>query len=77
MSETTELRDAIRKLEAAQSKSLSLSWNFYRGIVYGLGFFIGGTLLIGFIIYILSFFDTAPIIGEFVSKILGVIGTTK
>jgi len=77
MSETTELRDAMRKLETAQTKNLSLSWNFYRGIVYGFGFFIGGTLLIGVIIYVLSFFDTAPIIGEYVSKILGVIGTTK
>jgi len=77
MSETTELKEAVDKLEAAQTKSLSLSWNLYRGIAYGFGFFIGGTLLIGVIIYVLSFFDTAPIVGEYISRILGVIGTTK
>jgi polyferredoxin len=77
MSETTELKESIVKLEKAQNKANSLSWNFYKGVIYGLGFFIGGTLLIGVIIYVLSFFDTAPIVGDYVSKILQFVSTTK
>ena len=56
MSETTELKEAILKLEEVQSKNVSLLQNFYRGIFYGFGFFIGGTLLVGVIIYILTLF---------------------
>ena len=77
MSETTDLQEAIKQLEDAQNKANSLSWNFYKGVVYGFGFFIGGTLLIGVIIYVLSFFDTAPIVGDYVSKILNFVSTTK
>lgn len=77
MSETTDLREAIEKLEASQAKVVSLPWNFYRGIFYGVGFFVGGTLLVGLIIYILTFLDTAPIVGYYISKILGVLATTK
>jgi hypothetical protein len=77
MSETTDLTEAINHLIEKQTKMVSLSWNFYRGILYGLGFFVGGTLLVGFILYLMSFFNTAPIIGEFVSKVLHVVNSTK
>jgi hypothetical protein len=77
MSETSELREAIEKLNATQTKAMSMSWNFYRGVLYGFGFFIGGTVLIAVIVYILSFFNTAPVVGEYISKILHIINTTK
>lgn len=77
MSETTELTKAIKELDKKQQKVVSLSWNFYRGIFYGLGFFVGGTLLVGGILYLMSLFDTAPIIGDYVSKVLHVINAGK
>lgn len=77
MSESTDLQQAIEKLEITQAKSVNLAWNFYRGIFYGVGFFIGGTLLVAIIIYVLTLFDTAPLVGDYVSKILNVIDTPK
>ena len=77
MIETSELKEAINKLEMVEKKAISLKWNFYRGIFYGFGFFVGGTLIVGAIIYILSFLNTAPIIGEYISKILTFVNTTK
>lgn len=68
--ETKDLKESIDTLEKTESKLVSLKWNLYRGIFYGLGFFIGGTILVAFLLYILSFFDTAPIVGEYVSKVL-------
>ena len=77
MSETTELAEAVKELNTNQQKVVSLSWNFYRGILYGLGFFVGGTLIVGSIIYLMSLFDTAPVIGDYVSKVLHVINVGK
>lgn len=77
MSETTDLKDAVDKLEAVQEKTVSLPWNFYRGVFYGVGFFVGGTLIVGVIIYVLSLFNTAPLIGDFITKILNVVNSTK
>lgn len=39
--------------------------NFVRGIFFGAGGVIGATLLIGLLIWILSVFDSAPVIGPF------------
>jgi hypothetical protein len=77
MSETSELTAAIKKLDEKQTKIVSLPWNFYRGMIYGLGFFVGGTLLVGFLLYLMSMFDTAPVVGDYISKILHVINSTK
>ncbi len=37
--------------------------NFLRGIAFGAGGVLGATLLIGFLIWILSLFDEIPLIG--------------
>ncbi|MFH0912263.1 MAG: DUF5665 domain-containing protein [Patescibacteria group bacterium] len=66
--------DELMKL---QEKQASLHWNFYRGIFYGFGFFIGSVLLIGVVIYILSFINTVPIIGEYTAKIIEFIQYNK
>lgn len=39
--------------------------NFFRGIFFGLGSVIGGTIVIGIIISITSLFVDFPVIGDF------------
>ncbi len=41
--------------------------NFIRGIFFGAGGVIGATVLIGLAVWMLSFFDQAPIIGPFIN----------
>ena len=42
--------------------------NFFRGIVFGFGSALGATLLIFLLAWLLSLFDTLPIIGNFVES---------
>lgn len=39
--------------------------NFFRGIFFGLGSAIGGTIVIAILIWILSLFVNFPVIGDF------------
>jgi hypothetical protein len=52
MSEQKELQASIEKLNKTETKLASIRWNFARGIVYGFGFFIGGTLLVAILYYL-------------------------
>ena len=72
MSESTELKQSIDKLRKTQENLVSLKWNFFRGVLYGFGFFVGGTMLVALLIYVLSFFNTAPVIGQYISHVLNV-----
>jgi hypothetical protein len=48
-----------------------LMWyNFMKGIAYGFGIFIAGTVVVAFMIWFLGLFDQAPLIGPFVQKLL-------
>lgn len=38
--------------------------NFFRGIFFGVGSALGGTLVIAFVVWILSLFVNFPVIGE-------------
>jgi len=44
--------------------------NFTRGIFFGFGTLIGGTVLVAFTIWILGLFDTLPYIGEYIRNIV-------
>jgi len=46
-----------------------LWYNFLKGIAYGLGIFIAGTIIVGLVIWILSLFNQVPIVGPFVEHI--------
>lgn len=35
-------------------------FTFFRGIIYGFGLFLGGTILVAILLYSLSFFDQVP-----------------
>jgi len=43
--------------------------NFVRGIVFGFGSVIGGTLMIALLLWLLSFFSELPFIGHFTQTI--------
>jgi len=43
--------------------------NFFRGIFFGLGSVLGGTVLIAFIAWALSFFVTLPGVGQPIEKV--------
>ncbi|MCX6728541.1 MAG: DUF5665 domain-containing protein [Candidatus Saccharibacteria bacterium] len=44
--------------------------NFTRGIFFGFGTLLGGTVLVAFTIWILGLFDTLPYIGEYIRNII-------
>jgi threonine/homoserine/homoserine lactone efflux protein len=50
-----------------------LWFGFLRGIVYGLGIFIGGTIVVALVIWVLSQFNQVPVIGPFVEKIVEIV----
>lgn len=43
--------------------------SFWRGVVFGLGGVLGGTLLVAAIIYILSLFTDIPFLGDVADKV--------
>ena len=47
--------------------------NFVRGIFFGLGSVLGGTLVLAFIVYILSWFIDLPLIGEWIRSLMDVL----
>jgi hypothetical protein len=42
--------------------------NFFRGIFFGFGSAIGATLLVGILIWVLSFFTNLPVVGNFLHQ---------
>lgn len=43
--------------------------NFTRGLFFGLGSVLGGTLVIAIVIWVLSLFTEVPLLGEFFEKV--------
>ncbi|MBP9813113.1 hypothetical protein KBC51_01585 [Candidatus Saccharibacteria bacterium] len=50
-------------------------FTFMRGVVYGLGIFIGGTIIVAIVIGVLTQFNDAPIIGPFLNRIVEILNT--
>ncbi len=53
-SETKELAAALHSLAKYKKREISLSWNFWRGVFYGFGLFVGSALLAAILIYVLA-----------------------
>lgn len=51
--------------------------NFVRGIFLGFGTVIGGTVVVAIMIWIMSFFINAPVIGDFVREVQESIDQTS
>lgn len=43
--------------------------NFVRGVFFGLGAALGGTIVVAFLIWLLSLFTELPVIGNFVETV--------
>jgi len=53
------------------SNTARMFWlNFVKGVAYGLGLFLAGTLVVGGVIWVLGLFDHAPLIGPLIQNII-------
>lgn len=51
--------------------------NFFRGIFFGFGTAIGGTIMIAILIWVLSLFNQLPFVGDFVNTVTNSIQATR
>jgi hypothetical protein len=58
------------RLIRMQLFSSSIFVSFIRGIAMGFGWVIGTTLVVGVLIYFLQSFDSAPLVGQYVDRII-------
>ncbi len=57
-------------LQHTTSTKKLLWYNFLRGLAYGLGIFLAGTVLIGFLLWFLGLFDNVPVVSRFVEAVI-------
>ncbi len=69
MAEDEELKKSIRDLVRYNRKLSSVWWTFLRGILYGLGFFIGSAVLAAVLIYIFTKLEGWGLIGDSIHNI--------
>ena len=76
MSQSEDLTKAINRLsnlkayQIYESKWKLVWYRFIMGIAGGFGAIIGATMLIAFIIYVLSQFQWVPFIGDFIAQVI-------
>lgn len=51
--------------------------NFVRGIFFGLGSALGGTIVLALVVYLLSLFIGIPLIGDGVDRLIETVPTTR
>lgn len=52
-----------------------VTYSFFRGVLYGFGIVIGGTIIVALVIWILSQFNEVPLIGPIFDRILEIINS--
>lgn len=65
--DAARLTDLLIRAEHIDKKSFYLQ-SFLRGIVTGAGGVLGATVLIAILLWLLSIFDTVPLIGPFIEN---------
>ena len=51
-----------------------LLWHqFLRGLAFGLGSVVGATILVSVLVYVLSFVDFVPVLGEWAAEIIRIV----
>jgi len=55
----------------------AILFSFYKGIAAGFGAFLGGTILIALLLWLLSFFNQVPLVNHFVHTLSQATKTTK
>lgn len=68
-----EFSELVKQLVKYEKRISSLAWNFWRGIVYGLGFFIGSALLAAFIIYLLGRIEGGSVVGRYLHDFVEIL----
>lgn len=72
-----EFSKLVKQLVKYEKRISSLWWNFWRGIVYGLGFFIGSAILAAILIYVLGQVEGQGFIGRNFKDIIEIIKNTN
>lgn len=72
-----KLSEALFNLTRAEQKRASVWWTFIRGMMYGLGFFVGSAILAAIVILILSKLQNWGNLGGFIDQIIQNTGKTK
>ena len=62
-----------RLIRVYDSTTRLLWFQFLRGLVFGLGSVVGATILVSVLVYVLSFVDFIPVLGEWAAEIIRVI----
>lgn len=70
----SELLELGKKLQSFYetgyvNKKQALIFSFYKGLAGGLGAFLGGTIIIGLLLWALSFFNQVPFIGHIIDSV--------
>ena len=67
-----ELHDVLHELTDSQKKQANLWWNFWHGVVYGFGVFIGSAILATLLIYLITNLGIKDnsVIGHVIQKIV-------
>lgn len=65
-----EANERMARLMRKQLFSHGLFVSFVRGMALGLGWVVGTTLVVGVLVYFLQSFDTAPWLGQYISRII-------
>ncbi|MFS8131066.1 MAG: DUF5665 domain-containing protein [Candidatus Dojkabacteria bacterium] len=70
-----DMSETLKSIDHRLKKLLSLNLRvrFVTGLIQGLGFVLGTTVLLALTILILRQFITIPLIGQFVSEIINVV----
>jgi hypothetical protein len=58
-------------------KNKSYKMSFIKGVLGGLGGVIGATIVVGLLVWVLSFFGHVPLIGDFADKVETTIQQSK
>ena len=58
-------------------KRRTLGFAFIKGISTGFGVFLGGTVLIAILLWVLGFFDEVPLLKDFIDSIEATVDTSS
>jgi hypothetical protein len=79
LKEMQDIRNELRAIKTSpllktyESISNALFLQFIKGIFFGFGSFLGATIVVSIVVYLLSNIEFVPIIGEWVKSILAEI----
>ena len=81
--EITALRQEVAHLNGHRFVKVHSSWwrlmwfQFLRGLAFGLGSVVGATILVSVLVYVLSFVDFVPVLGEWAREIIRIVEGTE